>query len=188
MVGKGDKINIWNDNWCGHSIALLLQIPTGNQQFLKANLKEIMHGMRIVIPSALAQLRPTLPHLASKVHFNIQKEDSIIWMRSDNNVLSFKDAYSFLNGFIPACNWGRMIWFSFILPSKSLLFWPLMYGKLPIDDILALRGLYLPSICSLCNKQEESISHIFFNYIYANSVWMWLWSRIDFHISCLDDC
>lgn len=66
-----DKINIWNDNLYGHSITSLLHIPADLQQFLKANLKEIMHGMQIVIPAVMAQLCPALPHLAFKVYFNI---------------------------------------------------------------------------------------------------------------------
>ncbi|KAI5389812.1 hypothetical protein KIW84_075207 [Lathyrus oleraceus] len=78
------------------------------QQFLKANLKEIMLGMQIIIPADLAQFFPTMPHLASKVFFNNQ-EDSRIWMRSDNSALTFKDAYSFLNGNVPTCDWGWMI-------------------------------------------------------------------------------
>lgn len=52
-------------------ISSLLQIPAEQQPFLKANLKKIMHDMQIVIPAVMAQLCPTLPHLASKVYFNI---------------------------------------------------------------------------------------------------------------------
>lgn len=65
-----DKINIWNDNLYGHSITSLLHIPADLQQFLKANLKEIMLGMQIIIPADLAQFFPTMPHLASKVFFD----------------------------------------------------------------------------------------------------------------------
>lgn len=59
-------------------------------------------------------------------------------MRLDNDVLSFKDTYSFFNGFVSTCDWGMLIWHSLTPPSKSLLFWRLMYDKLHTDDNLTL--------------------------------------------------
>lgn len=81
-----------------------------------------------------------------------------------------------------------MIWHSYISPSKSLLFWRLTLEKLSIDDKISKRGFHLLSFCNLCLTAEESITHLFYNCRYANSVWKWLENKINFHVSCLEIC
>jgi len=52
-------------------------------------------------------------------------------------------------------------------------------GKLPTDDMLAQRGCYLPSICSLCQTCAETQLHLFFDCPYSLRIWNWLAVTLD---------
>lgn len=78
--------------------------------------------------------------------------------------------------------WAQIIWSKDIPPSKSILVWRMMLDKLPTDEVLASRGCHLPSICSLCYVQEESIFHLFFQCQYAVHIWSWFASCLNWSL------
>lgn len=111
---KGGKINLWCDNWCGHTLASLLQILDDRLLMLKVGLNSILCGNSFILPNALISLCFALP--------------------------------------------------------KS--------------------GVHLPSVCSLCYRNEETIFYIFFSCSYSSQVWNWLGNILNLRksIGNLDDC
>jgi ribonuclease HI len=119
-------------------------------------------------------LIPTLSQLLEQVSIPLeQKPDKLIWKNSDSGDLSLKQAYSFKAHQYPSLHWAKAIWSQDIPPSKSLLAWRLMHGKLPTDENLKLRGCNLPSVCSLCERYEETSFHLFFECPIAVNIWTW---------------
>ena len=81
------------------------------------------------------------------------------WMLEDSGSLIEKAARKFFKDSNPTCQWGKLIWTSSIPPAKTLVLWKVLHKRLPIDKDIQVRGISLCSMCSLCRKQEESISH-----------------------------
>jgi hypothetical protein len=70
-----------------------------------------------------------------------------------------KDAYDFKRKHFPFKSWAKDIWNKDVPPSKSLLAWRLMHGKVPTDDMLMDRDCNIASMCSICVAPH--LSHIF---------------------------
>jgi hypothetical protein len=58
-------------------------------------------------------------------------------------------------------------------PTKSLIIWIIFHNVVATDDNLRKRGLIMVSCCSLCGKQHESVSCLFFQCDFAGTLWNW---------------
>jgi len=126
------------------------------------------------LPANLTHHFPTLRNLVYQVTLPVQtKSDSLVWKHNSTGILTLKGAYDFKRHHLPKLNWTKTIWSKDIPPSKSLLAWRLMHGKLPTDENLSLRGCALPSMCSLCMETFETSFHIFFQCPYVVNIWNW---------------
>jgi len=70
--------------------------------------------------------------------------------------------------------WGKFIWSSSILPSKTLVLCKKFHGRLPTHQHIKNKGLHICSMCVLCEKYEESIKHLFFECSNALHIWSWV--------------
>ncbi|MCI08013.1 glycerol-3-phosphate dehydrogenase, partial [Trifolium medium] len=131
-----------------------------------------------------------LDYLAKKVTIPMEASpDKLIWKHSDTGDLILKDAYKFQFPQLQDVLWAKTIWSSDIPPAKSLLVWRLMHEKVPTDENLTRRGCYIPSMCSLCNRHQETSFHLFFECPFAIKLWCWLASCLNMtlHFSSMDD-
>jgi len=94
-------------------------------------------------------------------------DDKLVWKHRTSGKLPLKEAFHLKKQHHLKIPWTKCIWNRDIRPSKATIVWRLMMGKLPIDDMLAQRGCYLPSICSLCQKCVEAQLHLFFECPYS---------------------
>ncbi|CAJ2642506.1 unnamed protein product [Trifolium pratense] len=53
---------------------------------------------------------------------------------------------------------------------------------MPTDEILAARGMQLPSMCCLCNKDSETTNHLFLECQFSLALWNWLAAIINHRI------
>jgi hypothetical protein len=98
--------------------------------------------------------------------------DQLLWKLTDDGDLCLKDAYLFKVQQVQDLSWAKCIWSPDIPPSKALLVWRLMHGKVPTDDNLMVRGCYIPSQCNLCNRHVETSFHIV-ECPFAVRLWSW---------------
>ena len=68
-------------------------------------------------------------------------------------------------------------------PAKSFTVWRLIHRKMPTDDNLIKRSCNMPSMCSLCYKQQESVDHLFLHCNLASSIWYWFQSILNIPIN-----
>jgi hypothetical protein len=115
-----------------------------------------------VIPPQLSILYPNLISIVSQVSIPLfHAKDKILWKHTDDGDLQLKEAYLFKLMQHQDLVWAKTIWNIDITPSKSLLVWRIMHGKIPTDENLTVRGCSIPSMCNLCNSHVESSFHIF---------------------------
>jgi ribonuclease HI len=180
LVGNGENINCWQDNWCGEILASHLNLPQSQLDILPSQLSNYIQDFRWSFPLALTVLYPNLSVLAAQVTIPTTcRRDKLVWKHNNSGELTLKDAYIFKHSHFPILKWAKLIWSEDFPPSKSLLVWRFMLDKLPTDDNLLIRGCYLPSMCSLCHACNESSTHLFLECPYALQLWRWFASTFN---------
>ncbi|XP_039004056.1 uncharacterized protein LOC120131001 [Hibiscus syriacus] len=64
--------------------------------------------------------------------------------------------------------WKKLLWFPLHIPKHSMISWMIILDRLPTRDRLFRMGI---SNCILRNNEPESKNHLFFNCVYASSIW-----------------
>src|SRR4051812_30167651 len=100
--------------------------------------------------------------------------DLFSWTDSSTSILSINTSFSLLSSLLPPPPWVSFIWRSFIPHSKSLLVWRLFLDKIPTNEQLSRKGLFVVSKCSLCNDFSEGSIYLFFSCSFATKLWQWL--------------
>ncbi|XP_019460146.1 PREDICTED: uncharacterized protein LOC109359906 [Lupinus angustifolius] len=178
IIGNGQKTNFWLDNWLGEPLVDTLNIPLHLHNHLKATVADFISNEAWIIPHTLTSKYPNLTSQICNIIPN-SETDKLAWKSSNDGLLSAKDAYLHLNPGSVQHNWGPILWSDAIPPSKSFIAWRLLNNKMPTDDNLKRRGCVMASICSLCNKEEETATHLFFNCPFSVHVWNWLSTTLD---------
>lgn len=174
LIGNGESVNFWNDEWCGVSLTSTLNIPVHISQNLQATVADFIINGVWSIPQIVQMAFPAINSLVHKVTIPTDAvEDKLVWKNAANGELSLKDAYIFKAHCTQNIGWAKKIWSKDIPPSKSLLCWRLMHNRIPTDDNLVLRGCSLASMCSNCNKYVETSFHLFFECSFAKYLWNW---------------
>jgi hypothetical protein len=175
IIGNGEKINFWNDNWCGTSLSDLYNIPAQTRLLLTSTVSDYLRNGHWNLPLQLTQAFNNLSYIVNQVSIPLEPDqDHMLWKLSETGDLSLKDAYFFKLQHSQDLNWAKLIWNPAIPPSKALLAWRLMYDKIPTDENLLIRGCHMPSMCSICKNHEESTFHVFFECGFAVKTWSWL--------------
>jgi hypothetical protein len=183
LLGNGDNINFWLDNWCGDPLVEQLGIPVHIRPLLTASVSDFIVNGRWSIPAQLSLIFSNLESIIAAVMIPMElKNDTLLWQHTDSGDLSFKHAYTFKNMQVQELPWAKYIWRTEIPPSKSLMAWRLMHEKMPTDENLMSRGCAIPSMCNLCKTHVESSFHLFFECSYAIKLWSWLAGCLNFTI------
>ncbi|XP_042479782.1 uncharacterized protein LOC122060745 [Macadamia integrifolia] len=86
-------------------------------------------------------------------------------------IFSVKSAWEGIRKAAPAVSWASLVW-NKDLPSRlSTLAWCWAHGKLPADDKIQKKQIYLPSRSDLCGSSEESFNHLFLDCRYSSEMW-----------------
>jgi len=134
QIGNGEKINFWSDTWCGEPLVSALNIPLHLHNLLQSKVSSFIHENRWSVPQSILSAYPPLQHMLRMTTIpNTFKEDKLIWKKSHDGNLSFKDSYIFHTSSQPQfVNWAKSIWHAAISSSKSLLVWRIMHGNLEL--------------------------------------------------------
>jgi hypothetical protein len=96
-----------------------------------------------------------------------------------DGILTNKLAYHFLLRHGPQVLWDKILWNSYIPPSRAFITWRLLLNKLPTDEHLRTRGCVIVSICCFCRQHDESSPHIFLRCPIIVQLWDWLQKGAD---------
>ncbi|MCH97022.1 ribonuclease H protein [Trifolium medium] len=139
LLGNGEEINFWNDNWCGSIMADHFNVPNHLRKFLSSTVRDYIFNGQWNFPPQMHQHLNNLVCLVQKVTIPLEaSQDKLLWKHSDTGELQLNEAYQFKLQQFQDLNWAKAIWNSDIPPSKSLLVWRLMHNKIPTDENLKL--------------------------------------------------
>jgi len=111
-----------------------------------------------------------MPDLFSHIMVGAE-QDIPNWILDESGHLTLKLARTFFLDLGISCVWGKFIWSSYILSSKTLVLWKVFHVRLPAYQHIQNKGLHICTMCTLCEKHEESIQHLFSECVNALRIW-----------------
>ncbi|KAJ9561644.1 hypothetical protein OSB04_006804 [Centaurea solstitialis] len=174
-IGNGQSTNAWEANWlsCG---------PLSS--FIPAR---VMHDSGLSVASSVFELHAVFndqwpadwltrfPVLAN-VEFPSWNDsvDRMEWVHNTTaSIFSVGVAYKSFQGEMDLVPWSDVVWFKGHIHKHAFCMWLACWQRLPTQDRLRLWKEEPPDYkCSLCHNVEDSHSHLFFDCIVANQIWM----------------
>ncbi|XP_020576750.1 uncharacterized protein LOC110022248 [Phalaenopsis equestris] len=181
-IGEG-KISFWHDQWGLGDHNTFAETPENN----KLLISDVWIDENWDISKLFSLAGDKTAHV-TKIPIKKTTIGTPLW-KTSSTISPSKMLYSHLSNLFSfdKWRWGKPIWNNFFTPSVSFFLWRYLFNLLPLDDILKLKGLKLASRCQLCNREEESAVHLFFQCSYAKEVWFILGKN--FHVNwrdCID--
>lgn len=100
--------------------------------------------------------------------------DALQWLSTTDGHLTNKLTYLFVRGTCIKVPWHKLVWNTYIPPTRVFICWRFIHNRLPTDENLRKRGCTIVSICCFCKKQLETSDHIFLRCPVTSQIWDWL--------------
>jgi len=184
IVGTGERIHFWTDNWLGAPLVDLIHLDSDFHGHLYGTVSEVIVNGSWQLPATLKHYGDIKDRLEATVLPTSQLPDVFVWPHAPDGILTSKHALSFLSARSSMLPWAEHIWRASIPPSHSCIYWCLHHGKMPTNEKIKNHGYIVVSICSLCLAVDESSDHFFFRCQFARQLWDW----IGFKLNCVIDC
>lgn len=101
------------------------------------------------------------------IRCDTSREDVISWDNLKTPGVSISTIWSTLCATGNTVPWAKLVWNSFIPPKYSFILWLAFHNGLRTLDLLSRFGLGVIPTCPLCNAQNESFNHLFFDCPYS---------------------
>jgi len=177
IVGTGDSINLWSDNWLGEPLLNLLQIDPDFHSCFLGTVADIIQNGNFILPDSLLPLAS--PLLNSVVLPTAPLPDLFVWQHSTDGILTAKQAKLFMTPAAPVLDWPDLIWRPCIPPSHAFIFWRWFHRKMPTDENLRTGDCVTVSVCNCCMNSDESLDHLFLRCPFALALWSWLGGKLN---------
>ncbi|XP_057528798.1 uncharacterized protein LOC130807557 [Amaranthus tricolor] len=108
--------------------------------------------------------------------------------RFDKKVYNAASGYEWIRGHQPTVDWCSWVWNRLNIPKTSFITWVAMWKRLSTKDRLKRFGVSSEDCCPLCEKEPETIAHLFFSCDYADACSRLLRKELDLqnHFVSLD--
>jgi len=114
-------------------------------------------------------------------------EDQLYWSGGDRSgILTAQNVYAEISNTRWHTNhdgWKNCYWSWYLPPKIKFFTWMLIEHKINTWDILLRKGWTGPSYCHLCQRDSESINHLFINCQFFKQVWTITTSALKSHSS-----
>jgi len=109
------------------------------------------------------------------------REDKITWTLENSGEYSAKSAYEVQFAGQITSNYPVLIWKIWAPPKCKFFVWLLLQDRPWTAARLQLRGWKNNYFCALCERNQETAQHLFFECTYSRSVWQLVasWSSCD---------
>ncbi|GJY25759.1 putative RNA-directed DNA polymerase [Tanacetum coccineum] len=174
-VGNGNTTSIWYDQWStleplAHRVSSRDIVRSGLT--LQSKVSDIVVNGSWSWPVDLLSKYPFLSNYNTPINDDV---DRLVWSDSHGNIKKFSVAqvWSDIRSRDTKVNWYSMVWFPSCIPRHAINLWLIIRRKLKTQDLIPSWDVSnnLGSVCSLCESIPDSHDHIFFECIFARSVW-----------------
>ncbi|XP_042486522.1 uncharacterized protein LOC122066747 [Macadamia integrifolia] len=173
IIGNGNLTNFWKDKWWGPK-SVLEELESFDLTTLTftAKVREFICGGEWALPEVRsAELRRIFEKIKQIKIPSGELDDTCCWSLSTLGNFSTASGWECIRRKANKTPWSTLVWRKGLPPRFSTLGWRLAHGRLPTDEQIRHKGIYLASRCALCNQGEDSIDHIFLRCSFGTSVW-----------------
>ncbi|XP_010525577.1 PREDICTED: uncharacterized protein LOC104803346 [Tarenaya hassleriana] len=121
------------------------------------------------------RLQEVLTHLSTIVppSENGTKDQALWKYAEDDYKSSFSTVrtWNFIRNPHETVHWRSTVWFKQSTPRMAIFMWQMMHVRLPTKDRLMRWGVASVMTCGLCDAEDESHNHLFFECRYSAAVW-----------------
>lgn len=71
----------------------------------------------------------------------------------------------------PECSWSKGVWFTQSTPKFSFLVWVAIRNRLQTCDRMQVWNAGINTLCVLCQENQETCRHLFFQCRYSAKIW-----------------
>ncbi|GJS07198.1 RNA-directed DNA polymerase, eukaryota, reverse transcriptase zinc-binding domain protein, partial [Tanacetum coccineum] len=181
-IGDGAKTSMWFDYWS--DMGILSEFVTYRDIYdarMSADMtvQEFVHVNNCQWPEEWRNRLPNV-NLVRSISIQDGKDDSLVWRRHDGKECKFsvKQVYYDLQHHDESVSWSKLIWFSQNIPKHAFITWLAILGRLTTQDKVRKWGSYDVMACSLCLKEMDSHSHLFFKCEYSCCLWRMVKDKI----------
>jgi hypothetical protein len=97
LIGSGDSVLFWSDNWLGDRLLDLLLVPASIHPLLKGIVKSYTHNHSWRVPHCIVNNYPDVAQYIDKIVLpNNPLQDRLVWSSSKDGELTAKQAHDFL--------------------------------------------------------------------------------------------
>lgn len=194
--GNGNSTSIWDDKIMGTTPLNQYQNLRGLKDWLEEkgttslySISEWEQNIWIAwrVQFLLDRLKnqwKELKHLLARVSpINKESQDSYIW-DPIRGKFTVKLGYNFMKKYHNYEYWNlwTAAWKNEFSPIIKKFAWTLLKGKILTAENLRKKGFQGPSICVMCQREEESIQHLFLKCIIARQCWKKIISPLEMNI------
>ncbi|XP_042486145.1 uncharacterized protein LOC122066407 [Macadamia integrifolia] len=159
------------DKWLG-DLSIKEQLNPEESFFSDFNLKVAVVISNFSFPLVSSLFMQNVFTTAESINLpQCEVEDRCMWSCTSSGVFSSASAWNEIRRRNPKVHWYSLIWKAHLQPRQALFGWRVVNGKLPTDDLIKLKGVFLPSQCSLSQSAKESIFHIFLQCSFSMEIW-----------------
>ncbi|KAL5714260.1 hypothetical protein ACHQM5_016245 [Ranunculus cassubicifolius] len=184
-IGDGMSIDFWRDRWCCDAIKDRLQLTDDETKNFSTKLGELTeNGSWVVGPEMLQVLQRAGIGIEELPTIRGEK-DELIWPFATNGELTAKNTYERIREKHQQPWWTEIMWRKAIHPRLAFLAWRICWGRVLVDMVIKDLGVVKVSKCRLCNKDEESLCHLFRDCEFLKKGMDWLGSQFKVQVTCL---
>lgn len=173
-IGNGESIRFWTDHWS--PFGCLQNYLEGGRTRLgiskEATLASLHRNGAWQIPGARTERQLQVLTYITTIVFSEESEYCEWEVEGTiSGKYSTDQIYHHLRGPIESVDWAKAVWTSRNIPRHSFNAWMVVLNRLPTRDRMIGWGLQVPAICLLCNAEDESRDHIFWDCDFAFQLW-----------------
>lgn len=102
------------------------------------------------------------------------------WRSTISGSFLVKSAWDHVRSKGQPLGWEKPIWKTYFQPRFSVFGWRLLHLRLPTDEVVRKKGVFIVPCCELCLAVEESLHHIFWECPFSTTMWVRFVSIFDF--------
>lgn len=186
-VGSGVTAKFWYNNWTGLGPLIDMAGPRAPQTVglpSDAVVRDAIRGGDWWISTSrsrnpiILMLKNALPHPEGMI--GSQHDDVYLWQtgqQAPSNIFSTTKTWLALHPHTTIVAWSKSVWFKDRIPKHAFISWVVAWNRLHTRDRLSRWGLTVPTNCILCNLQEESRDHLFFECEFSSEIWTFFTMR-----------
>ncbi|KAI3715165.1 hypothetical protein L6452_22135 [Arctium lappa] len=140
---------------------------------MRTSLKDLVDRLGSVWPNAWIQRYPHLGMMEWPI-IDSDRRDQICWSDVNGNLVDFsvKVASTSIGGIHTVSSWHKWVWFPGNIARHAFCLWIACHRRLPTQDRMSIwvsedEGL----VCPLCEVEQDSHRHLFFQCVFAHDVW-----------------